>query len=242
MFASKWLKRSISLWPVLLLAIAVLAFGRKSPLLFSVGLAAPIITSPQVSSSFEISCGPRFNQFPISYGRVEGFKDFPLIDARNLTKNQSWSRSQEQPQKGLEADPGDVIEVFVYFHNGGMTDDCEDDSAIRTLVRIDAVPNLGDTALSHSLAGSILAVNAPTVKSSDPGKGGDLLINIRGGVAQTISLIPGSVEERHPKEEGKDAPFHLLDSIFEEGVDLGTVEGGLKSAGFVVFQVKVSAK
>ena len=79
-------------------------------------------------------------------------------------------------------------------------------------------------------------------RSSDPDKGGDLLINIRGGVAQSISLVPNSVEERHPKEKGQDTPFHLLDSILDEGVDLGTVEGGLESAGFVVFQVKVSVK
>jgi hypothetical protein len=241
-FLPKWFIKSLALWPLLLLAIAMVGFGRKKPLLFTIGMAAPIITSPQVSSSFEVSCGPRFNQFPVSYGRIEGYRDFPLIDARNLTTHQSWSNSQAEHQKGLEADPGDVIEISVYFHNGGMTDDCEDDSAIRTLIRVEGLPKIGEAALSHRLSASIMAANAPTVRSSDPDKGGDLTINVRGGVLQTISLIPSSLEERHPKEGAKDTPSHLLDSIFEEGVDLGTVQGGLTSAGFVVFQVRLSAK
>jgi hypothetical protein len=178
----------------------------------------------------------------VSYS-PQSYRDWPLIDGRNITKGRSWSKSQDEHDRGIEADPGDVIEVFIYYQNGGITEDCEEGNALHVTIEGEVTPSIGQSSLLHKLSGVIKASNASSVSSSDPGKGGDLRVNVHGGVPQTLSLVPGTVEERHPNTANpKDAPYHLLDSIFEEGVDLGTIRTGPNVAGFVIFQVKVSAK
>src|SRR6266850_1072137 len=135
----------------LLILSAIFGLGRRRPRLFFAGLAAPIMTSPSVGSSFEISCGPRFNQFPVSY-IAQNYRDWPLIDGRNMTKGRSWSNSQEEHDRGIEADPGDVIEIFIYFQNGGLTDDCEGGSALHVTIQSEVSPALGQLSLSHRIS------------------------------------------------------------------------------------------
>ena len=65
--------------------------------------------------------GPTFNIFPVAYdGSLN--TDYPLIDARNVTKNEGWSTSQSDHNAGVNMDPGDTVEFLVYYHNGAPDD------------------------------------------------------------------------------------------------------------------------
>ena len=227
---------------MVLLATFLIVLGRQKRSLFVLGFAAAIITSPAIGSSFEISCGPKFNQFPVSYV-AHDYRSYPLIDARNMTKEESWSSSQADHDNGIDVDPGDVVEVCIYYHNGGLSEDCDEEeaSAVQTIVQVNLAPYLGVRSSTHQLSGTVSAANAPYVQSSNPGKGGDLSIHIRGGKAQALSLVSKSmIQIGSLSERTKYAPYHLLDTVLADGVDLGTVHSGLNSSGWVVFQLKVS--
>jgi hypothetical protein len=225
-----------------LLAAASAIFGlSRSTRSFLVGLCSSTIIAPQVGQSFTIACGPVFNQFPVSY-TPKGYTDWPLIDGRNITKGGSWSKSQAEHDHGVEVEPGDVVEIYVHFHNGALDgESCEDADAVRAVVQALSDPALGEPSLIHQISADIRAANAPEVGSSSPGKGGDVRVLIRGGTPQSLSLVPGSVRQVLESETEKAAaPTHLLETVFDGGVDLGTVMNGPKYAGFVVFRLEVS--
>jgi hypothetical protein len=223
-----------------LLALGLTSLLYKRPSSFLTGFSIAMITSPQVGSAFVITCGPVFNQFPVSY-QPHGYADWPLIDGRNATKGSAWSNSQVQHDRGIEVDPGDLVEIAIYFHNGLLEfKDCQEDDAYRTIIQASAEPSLGQTAFLHSISGSIRAINTSMVSSSSPGKGGDLIIRIKDGQPRSLVLVPGSVQEVHIRRGVKEAPFYLPDWLFDQGVDLGTIFNGRENDGFVVFQLKVS--
>ncbi len=221
-------------------ALLILLFSRSSRS-FLVGLCSSAIITPQVGQSFIISCGPIFNQFPVSYS-PKAYADWPLLDGRNVTKGKSWSNSQADHDHGIDAEPGDVIEIYIYFHNGGIdSESCEEADAVRTIIQTFSAPSLGRPSLTHRISGIIWAANAPAIESSSPGKGGDLRVQIQGGIPQSLTLVLGSVQKILSREmEAKTAPLHLLDSIFDGGIDVGTIFNGSENAGFVIFKLEVS--
>lgn len=207
---------------------------------FLLGFTHAIISSPYTGSDFVFTCGPVFNQFPVSY-EAKPYSSKPLIDGRNVTQNGALSNSAAEHDRGIKVEPGDVVEIYIYFHNGGLkAEDCPDAEAIRTVIQATANPLLGVPAQRHYISGMIRAVNAPAVYSFAPGKGGDLTINIQGGVAQSLRLVPGSVQQRGRINSEEALIYHLPDEMFEGGIDLGMLGNGLESAGFVVFQLEVS--
>jgi hypothetical protein len=237
------ISRSASIRTVigLLAAASIIFVLSRSPRSFLVGLGSSTIISPQVGESFTIACGPVFNQFPVSYN-PRGYTDWPLSDGRNVTKNEDWSKSQADHDHGVEAEPGDVIEIYVHFHNGALdSESCKDADAVRTVIQAFSAPTLGKPSLIHQISADIRAANTPEVGSSSPGKGGDVRVRIQGGTPQSLNLVPSSVRQVLESEMGKDAaPTHLLETIFDGGIDLGTVMNGSKYAGFVVFRLEAS--
>lgn len=207
---------------------------------FLIGFTNAMISSPYTGSDFVFTCGPIFNQFQVSY-EAKPYSSKPLINGRNVTRNGTWSSSAAEHGRGLEAEPGDVVEIYIYFHNGGLkAEDCPDAAAIHTVIQATSNPLLGVTAQRHNLSGMIKAMNAPAVYSYAPNKGGDLAINIKSGAAQSLRLVPGSIQQRSHLNSVEDLPYQLPDEIFEGGVELGMIGNGLENAGFVVFQLEVS--
>jgi hypothetical protein len=237
------ISRSASIRTVigLLAAASIIFVLSKSTRSFLIGLGSSTIISPQVGESFSIACGPVFNQFPVSFN-PKGYTDWPLLDGRNVTKTEDWSKSQADHDHGIAAEPGDIIEIYVHFHNGTLDNEsCKDADAVRTAIQAFSAPTLGKPSLLHQISADIRAANAPEVGSSSPGKGGDFRVQIQGGIPQSLSLIPGSVRQVLEREIGKNAaPTHLLETIFDGGVDLGTVMNGSEYAGFVIFKLEVS--
>ena len=195
------------------------------------GIAAMLLSSP-----LSIAAGPQFNIFPITYTPALN-KDLPLLDGRNATDGEGWSTSQSDHDAGVNADPGDVVEFSVYYHNG--MPNADENTAINTLIRAFATPSLGSTATTHRISASISAQNASTVSSSDSSRGGDVNIQVQGGQAQSISLVPGSVVLF--KDQGSNPQtVNLPDTIFTSGVNIGNIRGCFEFHGFVNFKVKVS--
>src|SRR3989338_8393325 len=195
------------------------------------GIAAMLLSSP-----LSIAAGPQFNIFPITYPPALN-KDLPLLDGRNATDGEGWSTSQSDHDAGVNADPGDVVEFSVYYHNG--MPNADENTAINTLIRAFATPSLGSTATTHRISASISAQNASTVSSSDSSRGGDVNIQVQGGQAQSISLVPGSVVLF--KDQGSNPQtVNLPDTIFTSGVNIGNIRGCFEFHGFVNFKVKVS--
>ncbi len=205
------------------------------------GLFSVIMVSPDLNSGTRISCGPRFNQYPASYIDLKT-GDWPLINARNITKNGDWCLSQAEHDKGVEAEPGDIVEFWIYFHNGCVeSEESDTHSAFGTMIQASSDPPLGAPSLAHRMSATIRSANTYTVTSSSPGKGGDIVVHIKNELPLSLTLVSGSVQEVHPKNgEDDKAPFHLIDTICDGGVDLGTVRSGMDAVGFILFRVQIS--
>ena len=101
--------------------------------------------------------GPQFNIFPISYtGDLN--HDLSLLDARNVTKSESWSGSQSDHNAGVTADPGDIIEFSIYYHNGAVNkpENIANDVLIRAI-------SAGGSSFEHTIGARISSTNAATV-------------------------------------------------------------------------------
>ena len=193
------------------------------------GIAAMLLSSP-----FSVAAGPQFNIFPITFTPALN-SDLPLLDGRNATDGEGWSTSQADHDAGVSADPGEVVEFSVYFHNGAPNAD--ENVALNTLIKAFASPALGSTATTHRISATIGAQNAATVSSSS--KGGDVNVHIQGTQAQSLSLVSGSVVLF--RDQGSTPQtVNLPDTIFTSGVNIGNVRGCFEFHGFVNFKVKVS--
>ena len=111
------------------------------------GLVVFLISSPFASAN-----GPSFNIFPICYqGGLNC--DLPLLDARNISRGESYSASQADHDAGIQASPGEIIEFSVYFHNGAP--DANDNVALNAMVKACAQPFLGSSATTHTISATI---------------------------------------------------------------------------------------
>ncbi len=197
------------------------------------GLVVFLISSPFASAN-----GPSFNIFPICYqGGLNC--DLPLLDARNISRGESYSASQADHDAGIQASPGEIIEFSVYFHNGAP--DANDNVALNAMVKAFAQPFLGSSATTHTISATIGAQNASTVSSGDFSRGGNINVQIQGNAPQSLSLVPGSTVLF--KDRGlnpQPPPVTMPDTVFTSGVDIGNVRGCFQYHGFVNFKVKVS--
>src|SRR3989344_8041432 len=98
---------------------------------FAVILTAGLIAGA-LAIPFVKAIGPIFNAFPISY-TGERNHDLPMIDAKNVSKGEGWSVDQADHDRGIAADPGDVIEFSIYYHNSAA--DTDANVAINTIIK-----------------------------------------------------------------------------------------------------------
>ncbi len=193
------------------------------------------------------AAGPEFNKFPITYTKpgAPSFLDYPLLDARRV--GGVYSSSQADHDDGITVDPGDEIDVTVYYHNGVVDDSAN--TAVNTVVKAFLSPALNGTANSHILSATIGANNAETVSSADESRGGNIEIKITGNEPRSLSLVSGTVKQlknwgsREPANGSSNISqtVSLPNSIFTSGVGLGDIRGCWPFFGFVSFRLKVSA-
>ena len=174
--------------------------------------------------------GPTFNIFPVAYdGSLN--TDYPLIDARNVTKNEGWSTSQSDHNAGVNMDPGDTVEFLVYYHNGAPDDPAN--TALSTVIRA-SVPTA--SATTFTVGASISASNAQTVTSAS--RGGDMTLRVSGSSSQNLSLLPGTTVWLPNRASSSQI---MPDTITSTGVNIGDIRGCWQFSGFVKFRVQVSS-
>lgn len=173
--------------------------------------------------------GPSFNIFPISYSGALN-TDFPLLDARNATKGESWSTSQSDHDAGVTAEPGDEIEFLIYYHNGAAN---APENIAPNVVAKANVP--GFSGNSFTVSAQISSSNAATVSSSS--KGGDVQVQVSGPVTQTMTLVSGSTVWM-PNRASQS--FTMPNTITTNGISLGSIQACWEFTGFIKFRVKVS--
>lgn len=188
------------------------------------GMLALILATTTV-----VANGPTFNIFPVAYDGSTN-TDYPLIDARNVTKGEGWSMSQPDHDAGITADPNDEIEFLVYYHNGAPDDPAN--TALSTIVRASVPSTAGNL---FTVGASIGASNAPTVSSAS--RGGDMVVRVNGTRGQTLTLVPGTtvwLPDRASRSQT------MPDTITGSGINIGDIRGCWQFAGFVKFKVRVS--
>ena len=179
---------------------------------------------------FVSAVGPSFNIFPIGFNQ-ELNHDYPLLDARNITKGEDWSVSASDHAAGVTADPGDTIEFLVYYHNGAPT--APENIANNVVVKATMPTTAGNL---HNVGASISASNTATVTSAQ--KGGDMQVKINGSIPQSLTLVSGStiwLPDRGTRQ------VTMPNTITTSGVNLGSIEACWDFTGFVKFRVKVSS-
>jgi len=187
-------------------------------------LAAAIIPAARALAT----TGPAFNIFPVSYTGEENH-DYPLLDGRNYTDSGSFSSSQSDHDNGVTADPGDILEFVVYYHNGAV--DAPENIAKNVRIKVTLPTGLSQT---HTVSATITADNAVTVTSA--AKGGDMIAHINDS-EQSLEYISGST--RWYADHGSSYQT-LPDGIISSGVNLGEIRGCWDYSGFVKFQVRVT--
>lgn len=196
------------------------------------GLVAVFFTFPFADAS-----GPQFNIFPISYTPGTLNHDLPMIDAKNITKGIGYSTSQSDHDNGIQASAGDILEFSIYFHNG--TPNTDANIALNTLVKASVIPIGGTSSMSHQFGATISASNASPVTAIT--RGGDMTVHIQGGQPLSLSYIPGStILYKDRGVSNPPSPQNLPDSIFDGGVNIGSVRGCFEFHGFVNFRVRIN--
>ena len=189
---------------------------------------------------FNATLGPSFNIFPAAYnGGVN--TDYPLLDARNVSNGEAWSSSKCDHDKAIWADPGDVLEFLIYYHNGAPAG-VPENIAHNVSVKANISPFTYSRAFT--VRASISAWNAPTIDSSM--KGGPARVYVTSLVPQTLTLEPNSTIWYSERASYSTKSFSypntnpLPRSILGSGILLNSVEGCWQHAGFVKFRVRVS--
>lgn len=218
---------------ILIRKIKSLNSKKAFSLVFLAGLTAFLISSPMALAN-----GPQFNIFPICYQSTTNC-DLPMLDGRDVTRGEGWSSSQADHDAGVQANPGDILEFSVYYHNG--VPDTDENVAINTIVQAFVQPSLGTPAMNHVISASIHAQNAGNVTSDSIARGGNINVQILGSLPQSLSLVPGSVV-LFPNQGTFPVPAaqQMPDTVFSGGVNIGTVRGCFQYHGFVNFKLQVS--
>jgi uncharacterized repeat protein (TIGR01451 family) len=192
-------------------------------------LATPVVVVGLLGLVPVAQAAPAFNAFPISYTPQTNM-DLPMIDARNVTQSGSFSTSQADHDSGVSANPGDVIEFEIYYHNAAVAED----AATNVLIKA-SLP--GGTRQSHEASATISSDQTATVSSTDAFRGGNIFININGS-AQTLTFMPGSVQW-FPQRSSTASSLSNSDNLLGSGVNIGTVQGCFNFSGFLTFQAQV---
>ncbi|MBI4050777.1 MAG: DUF11 domain-containing protein [Candidatus Doudnabacteria bacterium] len=197
--------------------------------ILNVTVTASLIFTGIAGLSSRAQAAVAFNIFEISYTQ-ETNRDYPLIDARNVTAGGSFSTSQADHNNGVAANAGDEIEFQIYYHNGGITED----EATNVIIKA-SLP--GGTRQTHEVSATIDSDQTSPVSSSDSARGGNITIHVNGD-PQTLELISGSV--RHfPNRSTVGQTVSGGDNIVSSGINIGTVKGCFDFSGIVTFRARV---
>jgi uncharacterized repeat protein (TIGR01451 family) len=200
--------------------------------LASVLAFAPSFASHNISNGAcqpSVTSGPQFNIFPLTYSG-ETCHDFPLIDARNVTKGGNFSTSQSDHDNGVAADPGDVVEFLIFYHNGAVNGS----STVANSVNVQAfLP--GGTFSTHTVSAQISGSNFSTV-TSDSTRGGPIAIQLPS--SQTLTYVTGSTQHFPNRSTSS---VSLPDGITSGGVNIGSIQACFEFSGFIRFRAQVGS-
>lgn len=88
-------------------------------------------TRPVECTNIEIPTKPTLNPFPVTYSSpAEMCHDYPIIDAR-IADGGSYSKNQQEWERGLAAKTGDVIYVLMWIENGAASNFSPDKTTAR---------------------------------------------------------------------------------------------------------------
>ncbi|PCI20450.1 hypothetical protein COB64_01900 [Candidatus Wolfebacteria bacterium] len=138
--------------------------------------------------------------------------DPDTVQVLNVTKNSGWSTS-------LSADPGDEIDVRVWYHNSGSWD------ALNTVIQLDAPSSA--QASSHSFSGSVTADNSTTAAPAE----NSVSVNISN--AENLTFVDGSLKW-YPNQSTSPSALPAGQSesdIFTSGINIGTIRSQYSCAG-----------
>ncbi len=201
---------------------------------------------------------PTFGVWPISYTGA-ACKDYPLIDAKNQSSNDSrdsrYAQSASEHQAGIDAVAGDSVRILIYFHNGASD---QVDRALTTAKNA-TISSQFDTSVGtdHTASATLSADNAASISSSNSKYGGNITIHT--AAPTTLTYMPNTaflcVRYQAALERGADmnqqcgfnsednAPQILIpisDSINNGSFNLGDLKACFPYSGFLMFSVKVN--
>ena len=188
---------------------------------------AALVSTAAVGFADFASAAVAFNTFDISYSPSLNH-DLPLIDAKNFTKNGSFSASQADHDNGVSADQGDVIEFQIYYHNGSTPEDIAHNVIVKATLP-------GGTKTDHEVSASIDSDETAPVSSS--GRGGNIVIHVT-GQPQTLEFISGSVAH-FPNRAAQTIVPSNGSSLLGSGLNIGDIKGCFDFSGFVRFKARV---
>lgn len=169
-----------------------------------------------------------FNTLPISY-IPQADHDLPMIDAKNITLGGAFSADQADHDDGVIANPGDIVEFLIYYHNSGGTDD----AAYNVIIK--AVLQEGNL-LDHDVSAHIVSDQTPVVTSDSVSRGGNITIHV-GSQPRNLEFIAGSTKH-FPRKTAVGQTVSDGGNISTKGVNIGTVRGGFEFSGFVTFRAR----
>lgn len=197
--------------------------------IYTILTAGALIAASALSLAGNVQAAVEFNTFPLSYTPSQNH-DLPLIDARNFTDGGAFSTSQDDHNNGVQADPGEVVEFQIYYHNGAAASE-----VAHNVIAQATLP--GGTRNTHEVSASIDSDETSPISSSN--HGGNIAININ-GQAQTLEFISGSV--RHfPDRASRTVVPPNGDNLLTGGINLGNIQGCFEFSGFVTFKARVGS-
>jgi hypothetical protein len=232
-------------------------------------MSASLLTSavtlyPEWLPGHNTECGldypdvPTLNVWPVAYDGAP-CHDYPLIDIaiRNSKdkRNGRFALSQAEHDAGITASVGDRLTAEVFFHNGAGCSPDVDTTAKHVMVKF-SLKQVSST--SYTVAADLSAQNARKVSSGDIGKGGDVPVALVRPA--TLHFVPGTahlcVRPEHAQLLGADPSqkccptclgvlanirVPVPDSIFLDGLDIGSLPGCCKYEGFARVEIDVRA-
>lgn len=185
-----------------------------------------------VGMSQDAQAAVAFNTFPISYTQATN-RDYPMIDARNVSAGGSFSNSQSDHDNGVSASPGDEIEFQIYYHNTSI----DTDEATNVIIRA-ILP--GGSRTAHTVEAVIDSDQTSPVSSSAAFYGGNISINISGN-SQTLEFVSGSVRHFPNRSASGQIPSGG-DNLTGSGLSIGTVRGCFEFSGIATFRARVGSQ
>ncbi|TSC93756.1 MAG: hypothetical protein Athens101428_543 [Candidatus Berkelbacteria bacterium Athens1014_28] len=199
----------------------------KAKSVFSI-LAIASVVSLSIFSTLKLGAtAPRFNFMQ---------NDYELLRGANLTKGESvW----KDPVAG---NVGDTFQAIVYYHNG-MIDTVAENTKIKVTLPKETTNK--SAKLSISLSADNAATITDTIVNGKIVGASGLTINLDNNA--DLALVPGSVKWYPDQLQNTDLAVSLPysqtgDEITTTGVNIGNIAGCWEYAGYLVFNIKSTAK